>query len=115
MLIVTLFPSPFVLYNVPFTVDCMITVLCSFRINYYIAGGLHPTGFHVLNITLHGIVCVLLLWTVSLLIGGVQYGQDGQKLFASPKASLLVALLFAVHPIHTESVSAVNFTIPVNI
>ena len=69
------------------------------RWNYWFAGGLHPCGFHVVNIILHGLVSVVLLWIASVCFCG-QLSE-----FGAPRASLLCALLFATHPIHTESVS----------
>ena len=71
----------------------------SHRWNYWLAGGLHPFGFHVVNIILHGVVSVILLWVASVCFCG-QLSE-----FWAPRASLLCALLFAVHPIHAESVS----------
>ncbi len=56
--------------------------------------GEDPVGFHLLNIALHAGVSVLLLaWLVSL-------GMERWP-------ALGAALLFAVHPIHTEAVAAV--------
>ncbi|PSN55969.1 Transmembrane and TPR repeat-containing protein 4 [Blattella germanica] len=72
-----------------------LTVL-SFRWNYWLAGGLQPRGYHLTNIALHAVVSMLSLAVFNLLLGG-----------ACQKASLLAALLFAVHPIHTEAVAGV--------
>jgi len=54
--------------------------------------GLIPFGFHLLNLTLH-LAIVLLLYTLT------------ERLFGNRLISLLTASLFAVHPIHTESVA----------
>ena len=67
-----------------------LTVL-SFRLNHYLHGLWSP-GFHVVNIAMHGIVCLLFFRTCC----GYGFG------FAS---SLIASLLFASHPIHTEAVS----------
>ncbi|XP_067670555.1 protein O-mannosyl-transferase TMTC4-like [Haliotis asinina] len=84
-----------------------ITVM-TFRWNYAWAGGLHPRGFHVVNIVLHGLVSVIFLAVFSVLISGYQVDQESARpVFASPRAALLCAVLFAVHPIHTESVASV--------
>jgi tetratricopeptide (TPR) repeat protein len=56
---------------------------------------LNPVGYHATNIALHGANSMLLLLLLSLLVPG-----EG--------VPLLAALLFAVHPIHTESVSWVS-------
>lgn len=69
------------------------------------AGGLHPVGFHVLNIILHAVISALMIDVFAILISGLAYDEEGRRLNLSPKASLLAALLFAAHPIHTESVS----------
>ncbi|XP_049853932.1 protein O-mannosyl-transferase TMTC4-like isoform X2 [Schistocerca gregaria] len=68
-----------------------LTVL-SFRWNYWLSGGLKPWGFHVTNIWLHALASVLLLPFCDILYGG-----------GCPRASFLTALLFAVHPVHSEA------------
>ncbi|XP_073899142.1 protein O-mannosyl-transferase TMTC4 isoform X3 [Castor canadensis] len=83
-----------------------LTVL-TFRINYYLSGGFHPMGFHVVNILLHGGISVLLVDVFSVLFGGLQYTSKGRRVHLVPRASLLAALLFAVHPVHTECVAGV--------
>lgn len=59
------------------------------------AGGMHPFGFRFTNIVLHGGVSALAVPVVNHLLGG-----------KAPRLSFLTALLFAVHPIHTEAVSS---------
>ena len=77
-----------------------LTVL-TFRLNYFLANGYHPWGFHFVNVCLHAVNSVLLL-SIFPKIFSNRFDSD---LFNAPKASLLCAVLFAVHPIHTESVS----------
>ncbi|XP_072884906.1 protein O-mannosyl-transferase TMTC4 isoform X2 [Hemitrygon akajei] len=79
-----------------------LTVL-TFRLNYLVAGGLHPIGFHVVNIALHSVISVMMLDVFSVLLGGLVHDERGKLLNKAPKASFLAALLFAVHPVHTES------------
>ena len=62
-------------------------------------------GFHVVNILLHGGISILMLDVYSVLFGGLQYTSKGRRVHLAPRASLLAALLFAVHPVHTECVS----------
>ncbi len=85
-----------------------LTVL-TFRWNYWLSGGLKPFGFHLTNVVLHGIVSVLYLEVCrSLARGSWTYRKeaDGRKQSGvGPTWPLLAALVFAVHPIHTESVS----------
>ncbi|XP_037542613.1 protein O-mannosyl-transferase TMTC4 [Nematolebias whitei] len=83
-----------------------LTVL-TFRLNYLLAGGLHPIGFHVLNIILHAVISVLMIDMFSILIGGLDYDDKGRTLNHAPKTSLLAAIFFAAHPIHTESVAGI--------
>lgn len=83
-----------------------LTVL-TFRLNYLLAGGLHPVGFHVLNILLHAVISALMTDVFAILIGGLSYDEKGSILNHAPKTSLLAALLFAAHPVHTESVAGV--------
>lgn len=84
-----------------------LTVL-TYRWSYALARGLKPVYFHIPNIILHGIVSVLLLCTFSILFGGYTVAPEtGRLQFKAAKSSLLCALLFAVHPVHTESVSGV--------
>lgn len=62
-------------------------------------------SFHVVNILLHAGISVLMVDVFSVLFGGLQYTSRGRRLNLAPRSSLLAALLFAVHPVHTECVS----------
>lgn len=68
----------------------------TFRWNYWMAGGMHPFGFHATNIFLHGVVSALVVPVSNYLFGG-----------NSPRMAFITSLLFAVHPIHTEAVAAI--------
>ncbi|KAI0240289.1 Protein O-mannosyl-transferase TMTC4 [Lamellibrachia satsuma] len=83
-----------------------LTVL-TFKLNALVAGGLHPRGFHVINILLHAVVSVVFLRVFSVLLGGAQSSQGAEIGFTAPRASFLCGVLFAVHPIHTEAVAGV--------
>ncbi|KAG8188762.1 hypothetical protein JTE90_012233 [Oedothorax gibbosus] len=67
---------------------CVLT----FRINYAL-NHLDPWGYHLFNIILHVLVCLLYLRLC--------------QLFLSSTASFIAAFLFAVHPIHTEAVTGI--------
>lgn len=67
------------------------------RLNYLVSG-LQPFSFHVVNIILHGIVSALILKVMGIVLTKILEDE-------APKTAFLSALLFAVHPIHTESVS----------
>ncbi|XP_061920857.1 protein O-mannosyl-transferase TMTC2 isoform X2 [Entelurus aequoreus] len=65
----------------------------SFRLNYALHG-LHPRGYHLLNVALHGLVTTAFTAFSRPLLGGGLW-------------SLLAGLLFATHPVHTEAVAGV--------
>ena len=73
-------------------------VSASYAVDYSI-WGLDPYGFHLTNIIIHTISCLLLFKILSLLFWRYKY----RNLFA-----LFSTLIFAVHPIHTEAVSWVS-------
>lgn len=77
----------------------------TFRLNYWAAGEYKAMGFHLVNIMLHALNCMLALRVFSVVFGGIALSKDGFKVFAAPKSSFLAAVLFATHPIHTENVS----------
>ncbi|XP_041352924.1 protein O-mannosyl-transferase TMTC4-like [Gigantopelta aegis] len=84
-----------------------LTVL-TYRWNYAWAGDLKPSCFHIVNIALHGVVSVLFLRVFSVLFAGHSTDSlSGYPSFQAPRAAFLSAVLFAVHPIHTESVAGV--------
>lgn len=83
-----------------------LTVL-TFRLNYLLAGGLHPVGFHVLNIGLHCVISALMIDVFAILIAGLACDGKAKRLAQLPTASVLAALFFATHPVHTESVAGI--------
>ncbi|KAM3925952.1 protein O-mannosyl-transferase TMTC1 [Leptodactylus fuscus] len=66
----------------------------SFRLNAYWSG-LEPFYFHAVNVALHSIVTALLGYICSTAV------------FEDRKQSVACALLFAVHPVHTEAVAGI--------
>ncbi|KAF2368156.1 hypothetical protein FHG87_001095, partial [Trinorchestia longiramus] len=64
-----------------------LTIL-TFRITHSVVG-LSPAWFHLINVTLHSLVCLLYVCLLSKLL--------------TPQNALSPALLFATHPIHTEA------------
>ncbi|KAL3846955.1 hypothetical protein ACJMK2_017895 [Sinanodonta woodiana] len=84
-----------------------LTVL-TYRFSHVLSGGLNPIAFHVPNIVLNAIVSVLILGIFSILFGGYALdAKSGKQIFSAPKSAFLCAVLFAVHPVHTESVAGV--------
>jgi len=66
----------------------------SFALNHRL-GGLEPFACHLTNLLLHILVCILLLLVL-------------RRLLPRGMLALTAALLFAVHPVHTEAVAAVG-------
>lgn len=67
---------------------CVLT----FRWNYLLHG-LEPAGYHLVNVVLHTIVSLMYFRMCAMLLSEV--------------SSFAAAMLFAVHPIHTEAVTGV--------
>ena len=91
-----------------------LTVL-SFQLSFWLAGGRHPFQFHLLNVLLHPVVCLLLLQVLDRWVcdcGDTMEPSDAGCSTVKKKknnghvssVALITSLLFAVHPIHTESV-----------
>jgi hypothetical protein len=77
-------------------------VYLSLMFNYQV-GGLNVVGYHIFNIAVHiansMFVYLLMLWTLNLPALETKYRGKAQRM------ALFGALLFAVHPIQTESVT----------
>ena len=71
-----------------------LTVL-SYRYLNYAISGLQPFSYHLVNVLLHGAVCVLFLYLCRIIQGRGTW-------------SFFSALLFAVHSMHTEAVSFIE-------
>jgi protein O-mannosyl-transferase len=69
----------------------------SLALNWAI-GGNHPWGYHVVNLLLHAAVTVLVYALLKKLLENHTYGTT---------AAWVAAVLFAVHPIHTEAVAGI--------
>ena len=65
----------------------------SFALNHAVHG-LHPAGFHAVNIVLHAGVGAL-VWLL------------GRRLLDDARIASIAAVLFAVHPIHAEAVAGI--------
>ncbi|KAK3287154.1 hypothetical protein CYMTET_5321 [Cymbomonas tetramitiformis] len=81
-----------------------LTVL-SLRLSRAIDGHLppRPFGFHVLNVILHGLVTWLFLRLALELYSRKQNAARS----TTERRAVLAALLFALHPVHTEAVSGI--------
>lgn len=66
----------------------------SFRLNIFLTG-MDPFYFHAVNVVLHCLVTFVLMYTCE------------KTVFKSRGLAFLTALLFAVHPVHTEAVAGI--------
>ena len=64
----------------------------------WILGGDHAWGYHLVNLLLHAAVCLLLYFLLKKLLESLPQGRN---------LAWVTALLFAVHPIHTEAVASI--------
>jgi protein O-mannosyl-transferase len=77
----------------------------SFAVNYAV-DGLKPRGYHIANLTIH-ILAALLLYAVvrRTLVGTSRLAADGTS---ATILAAIVALIWAVHPLQTESVTYIS-------
>lgn len=61
-------------------------------------GGAHAWGYHLVNLLLHAAVTLLLYLVLRKILGSLPQGSA---------VAFAAALLFAVHPIHTEAVASI--------
>ena len=76
--------------------------LITFAIEYGITGGLHPWLSHFINILLYGILGIVILRVFHLLL------PDRIQTASWLSLPFLVALLYILHPIHTEAVANIK-------
>ncbi len=85
----------------------------SYQVDYAV-WGMHPFGFHLTNLVLHALNAVLVFWLMTLLLGRFQRTNSRKYSDSSPQVPvprsqspipLLVALLWAVHPLNVEAVA----------
>ena len=70
----------------------------TFALEWAIEGS-HPFGYHLVNLLLHAVVALLLYLTLCKLLEPMPRGDI---------VAFVAALLFAVHPIHTEAVASIS-------
>jgi tetratricopeptide (TPR) repeat protein len=66
--------------------------------------GDHPLGYHIFTLVLHAVSAVLFAWVLRRLLGGSSNPSE----WPYPGAEWLAALLFALHPVHVESVAWIS-------
>lgn len=69
----------------------------SYQLNWAL-GGVRPFGYHLVNLLLHTAVTLLLFLVLKTLLEKISQGAT---------IAWVTALLFAVHPIHTEAVASI--------
>lgn len=67
--------------------------ILSFRLQFWLRQDLVSQDYHVVNIILHSMICLLTLFVYNIFLG-----PEGRSI------SFYAAALFTVHPIHTEAV-----------
>lgn len=77
----------------------------SLAVNYRF-GGLNPLGYHVLNICLHVLVALVVFAVIRRVLRLPYFGGRFDR--AAEPLALAVALLWALHPLATESVTYVT-------
>ena len=80
--------------------------LFTYQLNY-LAGGLEPFGYHLVNATLHAANGVLVFFVVQAFVNADRRSTELTANNRRPYdawTALLAASLFTVHPIHTQSV-----------
>ncbi|XP_076640372.1 protein O-mannosyl-transferase F38B6.6 [Colletes latitarsis] len=70
--------------------------ILTFRLHFWLREILVAQDYHIVNIILHMIVCMLLLPVFNILLG-----SKGKNI------AVYATVLFAVHPVHTEAVSGI--------
>lgn len=73
----------------------------TFALDYFI-WGLNPSGYHLTNLLIHIMTSVLVWWLVTMLTSVA--GNPPHRGWIA----LTAALIFAVHPIHTEAVNYIT-------
>jgi tetratricopeptide (TPR) repeat protein len=80
----------------------------------YALWGLNPIGHHLISIVLHGSNTFLLYILILYLLTDIRlykssfYETDNKTIIKNIIVALVAALLFGIHPIHTESVAWVS-------
>ncbi|MCX7592145.1 MAG: tetratricopeptide repeat protein [Kiritimatiellae bacterium] len=77
-------------------------VQLSFYLNYAL-GGLHPAGYHLVNVLIHVLAAIVLFALVRTTLIGLGVGDVQSSL-----VGMVSGLIWGVHPLNTESVTYVS-------
>lgn len=78
--------------SVLYVADSVSVSVFLYRLNIFLTG-MNPFYFHAVNVVLHCLVTLVLMYTCD------------KAVFRNRGLAFATALLFAVHPVHTEAVS----------
>lgn len=86
-------------------------LMATFALNYFF-GGLNVFGYHLFNLIIH-IFSAILVYLITLFILRIVFeGKESPPLRNHRFVSLFAALIFAVHPVQTESVTLLTGRLP---
>lgn len=94
-----IFTEPYYKDDQGYSYDYRPIVLATFALEHTLFGGTthNPHVSHFVNVILYALLCVLLLYTLSLLFNSYSW-----------LLAFTAALLFSAHPIHTEIVASIK-------
>lgn len=81
-------------------------LMATFALNYFI-GGLDVFSYHLLNFFLHTL-CSFFVFFITLFFLRTTYGEKEFNLTRHQFTALFASLIFAVHPVQTESVTYIT-------
>ncbi|HJP18139.1 MAG TPA: tetratricopeptide repeat protein [Nitrospinota bacterium] len=82
-------------------------VLHSLYLNYSV-GGFNVFGFHVVNLTVHTLTCLLIFILLKETLRNFHFSKNRFKSDTGINIPLLSSILFAVHPINTQAVTYIS-------
>src|SRR4030042_6534777 len=81
-------------------------LLATYCLNFYL-GGMNIFGYHLLNTIIHT-GCALLVYFITIFFLRMPYGAKETDSNRQHLTGLLAALIFAIHPVQTESVTYIT-------
>jgi len=81
-------------------------LMASYALNFYL-GGMNIFGYHLLNTIIHT-GCALLVYLITIFFLRIPYEAKETDSNRQHLTALLAALIFAIHPVQTESVTYIT-------